>query len=560
MSITSIIGGLAEAALLVLIARIALALASDDSSVTFNLGPVHDWTVSVTVLLSVAAALVLVRMAFQALQTVLAARATFATVAGVRKSLIRRFLAADWALQSQQREGRLQELATTYATATSGAVGGITGGAISGFNLLALLGTALAVSPIASLAAATAALLVGLVLRPLRLAVRRRSAKMARANLEFATAVTELTSTLQEVRIFQVERPIGNTLSDFTDEYTRRAVDTAYWGGAIAVLYQGIALFFLVGALAVTYGTGFAELSSIGAVVLIMLRSLNYAQSLQSAIQSLHQVAPLLETLQEEEARYDAAAIPRDGAPLDHIGEVAFDDVSFEYEVGRPVLEHVSFSVPHGEIVGIVGPSGAGKSTLVQLLLRLRDPTTGTVRSDGRDVNELSLDSWYRHFTFVPQEPRLFSGTIADNIRFFREDVDVAAIERAAKRAHLHEEITSWPLGYDTHVGERGNQLSGGQRQRLCIARALVEEPDVMILDEPTSSLDVRSDMLIRETLADLIPHTTVFVIAHRMSTLSICDRIMVILDGKLQGFDEPAKLEATDPFYAEALRLSGMR
>ena len=140
MSITSIIGGLAEAALLVLIARIALALASDDSSVTFNLGPVHDWTVSVTVLLSTAAVLVLVRMAFQSMQTVLAARATFVTVANVRKSLIRRFLAADWALQSQQREGRLQELATTYATATSGAVGGITGIAISGFNLLALLG------------------------------------------------------------------------------------------------------------------------------------------------------------------------------------------------------------------------------------------------------------------------------------------------------------------------------------------------------------------------------------------------------------------------------------
>jgi ATP-binding cassette subfamily B protein len=560
MSISSIVGGLTEAVMLVLIARIAFALASDSSNVHINVGPIDNWVISVPVLIAIAAGLVVVRMGFQALQAVLAARATYATVAQVRKSLVRRFLAANWPLQAQQREGRLQELATTYAGSTAGAVSSVTTGAIAGFNLLALLGTALAVSPLASVAAATAALIVGLVLRPLRLAVRRRSAKMAGANLVFATAVTELTSTLQEVRIFQVERPVGDKLSDLTDEYAQRALETSYWAGAIGVLYQGIAMFFLVGALAIAYGTGFAGLSSLGAVVLIMLRSLSYAQSVQSSIQSLHQVAPFLETLQEEEARYAAAAIPRDGQPIDHIGDLAFDNVWFEYEEGRPVLQNVSFFVPHGEIIGVVGPSGAGKSTLVQLLLRLRDPTEGVVRSDGHDVHELSLDDWYRRVTFVPQEPRLFAGTIADNIRFFREDVDEAAIERAAKLAYLHEEISAWPLAYDTMVGERGGQLSGGQRQRLCIARALVDEPDVMILDEPTSSLDVKSDMLIRETLSDLAPHTTVFVIAHRMSTLSICDRIMVIFDGKLQGFDAPAKLEATDPFYAEALRLSGMR
>lgn len=560
MSISSILGGLVEAAMLVLIARIAFALASDSSHVTVNVGPIDNWVISVPVLIGIAAALVLVRMGFQALQTVLAARATYATVAQVRKSLIRRFLAANWALQAQQREGRLQELATTYAGSASGAVNSVTTGAIAGFNLLALLVTALAVSPLASLAAAAAALLVGLVLRPLRLVVRRRSAKMAGANLVFATGVTELTSTLQEIRIFQVEQPVGDKLSDLTDDYAQRALEVAYWGGAIGVLYQGIAMFFLVGALAIAYGTGFAGLSSLGAVVLIMLRSLSYAQSVQSSIQGLHQVAPFLETLQEEEARYSAAAIPRDGLPIDHIGDLAFDAVWFEYEAGRPVLEDISFCVPHGEIIGVVGPSGAGKSTLVQLLLRLRDPTAGAVRSDGHDVHELSLDDWYRRFTFVPQEPRLFAGTIADNIRFFREDADDTAVERAAKLAHLHEEICAWPLAYDTLVGERGGQLSGGQRQRLCIARALVDEPDVMILDEPTSSLDVKSDLLIRETLSDLAPHTTVFVIAHRMSTLSICDRIMVIFKGRLQGFDTPAKLEASDPFYAEALHLSGMR
>ena len=138
--------------------------------------------------------------------------------------------------------------------------------------------------------------------------------------------------------------------------------------------------------------------------------------------------------------------------------------------------------------------------------------------------------SWYDHVTFVPQDPRLFAGSVADNIRFFR-DVDQGDLERAAKLSHIHDEIMAWPKRYDTPVGERGGQLSGGQRQRLCIARALVEEPDVVVFDEPTSALDV-----------------------------SICDRIMVILGGELQGFDNPATLEASNKFYAEALRLSGMR
>jgi ABC-type multidrug transport system fused ATPase/permease subunit len=149
---------------------------------------------------------------------------------------------------------------------------------------------------------------------------------------------------------------------------------------------------------------------------------------------------------------------------------------------------------------------------------------------------------------------------VAENIRFYRDDIDDAAVERAAKLANLHEEITALADGYDTSVGERGSELSGGQRQRLSIARALAEEPDVLVLDEPTSSLDVRSEMLIRETLAGLAPRTTIFVIAHRLSTLEACDRIMVVHGGELQGFDAPDRLEAANPFYREALKLSGMR
>jgi ABC-type multidrug transport system fused ATPase/permease subunit len=560
MSITAILGGFAEAAVLVLIARIAFALASTGSDVQMHLGPLGTATFSLNELIAAAAVLVVVRIALQAISTVLEGRVPSAAIEQTRESLIHLYLAAGWPLQATQREGRLQELLTTYTTSAAAAINSLASGAIGVFNLSALLLTALFVNPVASIAAAVAAVVIGLVLRPLRAAVRRRSQRTAEANLEFATAVTELTSTLQEVRIFGVEEPVGTRLDDLNRKSVNNLLKTNYAIGAIGVLYQGAALLLMIGALAVAHAAGFSRLASVGAVILIMLRSLSYAQGIQTNLQALYQTAPYIEMLEVEQERYRASAMQHGGEPVESIGALRFDHVSFEYEPGVPVLRDVSFAVNRGEIIGIVGPSGSGKSTLVQLLLRLREPTTGTVFVDDRDARRLALDDWYGHVTFVPQEPRSFAGSVKDNIRFFRTDVDDAAVERAAKLAHVHEEIAAWPLGYDTPVGERGGQLSGGQRQRMCIARALVEEPDVMVLDEPTSSLDVRSESLIRETIADLAPSTTVFVIAHRISTLAICNRIMVILGGALEGFDEPGTLEASNPFYSEALRLSGMR
>ena len=342
---------------------------------------------------------------------------------------------------------------------------------------MTLVVTAFLVNPLASLAVAAAAVLIGLTLRPVRGAVQRRSRRASASNLAFATALTELASTAQEVRIYDVEAPVQERLDRLTDETSARLRRTRFLTQVVPAIYQGIALMMIVLALLVAYEVGVSGLASLGAVVLIMLRSLAYGQNLQQALQGLHESVPYFEGLISEQDRYRAGAVDRSGGPVDTIGNLTFEDVWFEYADGIPVLRDVSFTTEAREIIGIVGPSGAGKSTLVQLILRLRDPSGGKITADGRDIREFSLEDWYRHITFVPQEARLFAGTIGENIRFFREHVDDAMVERAAQRAHLHDEILSMSHGYDTSVGERGGELSGGQRQRLCIARPSSTNP-----------------------------------------------------------------------------------
>ena len=554
------IGGFAEALLLVVIARLAFALASEFNDVTFSLGPFGERSLPMETLIAIAFGLVLARVGLQVFQARLSSSVVARVYRKVRVQMMRAYLSSSWELQSGERSGRLQEMVGTFAGAAAGSVMNLVAAVVALASLVTFMITALAVSVVAAIAVAVTASALALVLRPLRKTMRRAYGDLAVAGLDVSTDVAETANHALEMRVFGVESAVADRLDEGMTGVARLDTRTRFLSALAPIVYNGVAMLLMVTVVAVLYAADVTRLGAVGGVVLIMVRSLSYGQSLLGSYQALHAAAPNLEMARDEIARFEAAAIPREGEPVEHIGALAFDHVSFEYEPGVPVLLDVSFTVPSGEIVGIVGPSGAGKSTLIQLVLRLREPTAGTVVADGSDVRTLSLDDWYERVSFVPQDPALFAGSIADNVRFFRQGIDQAAVERAAKLANLHDEVMAWPKGYDTPVGERGGQLSGGQRQRLCIARALVEEPDVLVFDEPTSSLDVRSEALVRDAIAGLAPRTTVFVIAHRLSTLSICNRIMVLLDGELHGFDEPVRLEANNPFYREALELSGLR
>jgi ATP-binding cassette subfamily B protein len=213
-------------------------------------------------------------------------------------------------------------------------------------------------------------------------------------------------------------------------------------------------------------------------------------------------------------------------------GEIVFENVQFQYHGAESLFEHKSVIIKPGQKVGLVGYSGSGKSTFVNLILRLFDVTAGNIKIDGQDIREVTQDSLHEAIAMIPQDPSLFHRSIFENIVYGRRDATNEEVIKAAKRAHAHDFIISLSGGYDTQVGERGVRLSGGQRQRIAIARAILKNAPILILDEATSQLDSVTEGEIQQSLWDLMQHKTSLVIAHRLSTLLSMDRILVFDKG----------------------------
>ena len=440
--------------------------------------------------------------------------------------------------------------ATVWILATVGGIGAI----LVGLNPTL---TAITLLPIPVLAVFTLAFTR--IIEPRYLGVREQIGDL-NARLENSVSGIEVVKT-QGAEQFETER-----VRQASDSYLRASlaairVRITYFPGLTVISGIGFALTFLVGGLWVlgVAPLGIAGTLTPGAFVTFVI----YAQQFVWPIIRLGDVVDDYERAKTAGLRVDEL-LGRDPVVGDEPdateltitdGAVTFDDVTFAYG-DEAVLRDIDVAVEGGTTVGVVGPTGAGKSTLLKLLPRLYDPEAGVVRIDGQDVRSVTLRDLRQSIGYVSQEPFLFYGTVAENIRYGTFDATDAEIEQAAERAQAGEFIRKLPEGFDTLVGERGVKLSGGQRQRLAIARTMLKDPEILILDEATSAVDTETEALIQASLQEFAADRMTFVIAHRLSTIRNAARILVLDDGRIVEDGSHEELLRADELYANLWRV----
>jgi ATP-binding cassette subfamily B protein len=397
---------------------------------------------------------------------------------------------------------------------------------------------------------------------------QRRAARVYRARSTAIAAVivkfVETMNGIRPVRAFRREAVNDADFGALNQRHQRTNGDALlemarYVTGSRLVANTAVASIVLWGAYRVADGT--LALGVLAAAVLYLRRLYDpidrlgmFLNSYQSAAASLEKIAGLL----AQTPSVPEPATPRQLPPLEseHPGrEVVFDGVRFGYRTGGEVLPRFDLTIPAGQTVAVVGSTGAGKSTLAKLLARFYDPSEGRVLLDGVDLRDLAVPELRRGVVMVTQEAFLFSGTVAENIAIGRPDARREEIERAAKEIGAHDFISSLPDGYDTDVRKRGGRISAGQRQLVAFARALLADPAVLILDEATSSLDIPGERAVQRAMATVLKGRTAVVIAHRLSTVEIADRVLVMADGKIVEDGEPAGLIAGTGRFADLHR-----
>lgn len=509
------VGGLCEAALLMLIVSIGSSAIAGRTTNILGIGS-RLFPEGTSARLVLGVALGLATLVCQVAAERLIAKSAAQRMTADRARLTKRYLEAPIPVQRRIPDGRLQEELSVYVTQAS--EGLLMAGTVAACfaNLTALLLAALLISPVTALVMAASAAALGFMFVRVSRSVAKHSTEWAERGGAYANFVAVYGRMGLELRVFGALPEVENLAAQ------RSAAVASAWERSRFVQRRSPLVFrngvflvavILVGGVAVLAPS---RVGPIAVISLLLIRALSYLQTIQNSTHIAREMAVFAKRLELAERTYTGDSVAWGSTRVEHVDSISLRKVSFRYEAaGNWQLTEVDLDCRRGSVTAITGPSGGGKSTLLQILMRTVEPTHGEMLINGQPAGSFERDSWYGRVAYLPQEVRLIPGTIADNVRFFRDasEADVAA---AVEGAALELSTRDFPEGLDSFVAEEGKNLSGGQRQRIGLARCLLGSPDLLLLDEPTSSLDPASESTIMGTIERLSRSLIVVLVTHR--------------------------------------------
>lgn len=531
---TGVGAGLTQALLLLLLVRAASAVTAGEQITSVALGPFGSRDLTVNSIIAAGFASLFVLFGVEALNSVLQARLTARSISSTQRYMLSAYTASSYPQQTKLSRGETNQLVFGMPGSAGGLATGLASSLTGATNFIALVISAIVISPIATGGALVGFVLLIAALRPVMMLTQRLATARTKEQRSLSGHRLERLELAAEIKSFGVSGHIDAHIESGIGRMEVLTTRIRLLARASSVIYRLGVFAMILGMLAIISRSANPDLSTLTASMLLLLRSLSFGQSAQQGYQGMAEAVPVIDQLKDAHESFRQASETEGTTAVTWHADssLRMADVAFSYGNER-VFSDVSLDIGAGEFVAIIGPSGAGKTTLLQLLLRLRQPTAGQITVGPTPLADIDNDSWHDLIGYVPQSPRLLSGTVREAVRFGRP-LDDADLQIAAERAHIATDIESWPNGWDTELQHVGETLSGGQRQRIALARALAGSPRVLFLDEPTSALDPESERTVASTLESLKGSVAIVVIAHRLGTVRCADKVIVV-DGSVR-------------------------
>ncbi len=428
--------------------------------------------------------------------------------------------------------------------------------------VLASLSTYIVVAMNISLSITMITLLMGLViffaLKPIFYKTRKITEKTSKTEKKTAHHVLEVLFGIKIVKSLNAEKKVTALTENDFKSLENQKVQSQIYQNIVGSLMEPVGIGFIAILFIFSYHSPAFNIAAFAAIVYMVQKMFSFIQTIQGRINSINGVVPFLQVMLEY---WEGAANNQESrentAEFSFKDRVEFKDVSFSYNEQAPVLKKLNLDIKKSEMVAIIGPSGGGKTTLADLMLRLFTPSSGEITIDNENINEINLNSWRKNIGYVAQDIYLINNTIESNIRFYDESISHEQVVAAAKMANIYDFIETLPEKFQTNIGERGVKLSGGQRQRIALARTLARKPEILILDEATSSLDSDSEAMIQNSIKGLKGKIALIVIAHRLSTVQHADKLYAINNGEIIESGSPSDLlEDRNSYFSKAYNI----